>query len=164
MVSCVKKVSASELGSGTYGHLGMSIQGDRPVFPDRIVPEPTFGTYSLRNVQGQEIVRRDLPMVTKTFSAETPNWGRGQMRFARPELLEMSMKNLAEVGKVSSYDKHDAVGEGRQWGRSLCSEFLLSICPRAGQQRRYFQNQVPVERHTSDKSEYAYGARLGGES
>ena len=52
MVSCVKKVSASELGSGTYGHLGMSIQGDHPVFPSRIVPEPTFGTYSLRNVAG----------------------------------------------------------------------------------------------------------------
>ena len=53
----------------------MSIQGDRPTFPSRIVPEPAFGTYSLRNVEGQEIVRRDLPMVTKTFSAETPNWG-----------------------------------------------------------------------------------------
>ena len=75
MVSCVKKVSASELGSGTYGHLGLSIQGDRPVFPNRIVPEPAFGKFSLRNVHGEEIVRRDLPMVTKTFSAETPNWG-----------------------------------------------------------------------------------------
>ena len=75
MVSCVKKVSASELGSGTYGHLGMSIQGDHPVFPNRFMPDPSFGTYSLRNIQGQEIVRRDLPMVTKTFSAETPNWG-----------------------------------------------------------------------------------------
>jgi hypothetical protein len=27
------------------------------------------------------------------------------MKIARPELLEMSMKNLAEVGKVSSYDR-----------------------------------------------------------
>ncbi len=75
MVACVKKISASALGSGTYKHLGMSIQGDRPVFPNRIMPEPTFGTFSLRNAQGQEIVRRDLPMVTKTFSVETPNWG-----------------------------------------------------------------------------------------
>jgi DNA-binding XRE family transcriptional regulator len=32
-------------------------------------------------------------------------WERGQMKIARPELLEMSMKNLAEVGKVSSYDR-----------------------------------------------------------
>src|SRR5208283_5544665 len=32
-------------------------------------------------------------------------WERGKMKIARPELLEMSMNNLAEVGKVSSYDR-----------------------------------------------------------
>jgi len=32
-------------------------------------------------------------------------WERGKMKIARPELLEMSMKNLAEVGKVSSYER-----------------------------------------------------------
>jgi DNA-binding XRE family transcriptional regulator len=32
-------------------------------------------------------------------------WERGEMKIARPELLEVSMKNLAEVGKMSCYDR-----------------------------------------------------------
>lgn len=108
MVACVKKISASALGSGTYKHLGMSIRGDRPVFPNRIMPKPMFGTFSQRNAEGQEIVRRDLPMATKTFSVEMPNWGDWsngshevywdrdvyQREFIPPKELEVSIELL----------------------------------------------------------------------
>ena len=75
VAACVRKVPVSVLADGTYGHLGMSMNGDTPSFPERVTPEPTFGRFSLRNVEGQEIVRKDLPMITKTYSIEAPNWG-----------------------------------------------------------------------------------------
>jgi len=75
MVACIRRMTATMIHSGMYKHLGMSLQGDRPAFPERIMPDPTLGPSSLRNAQGQEIIRKDLPMVTKSFSAEVPNWG-----------------------------------------------------------------------------------------
>ena len=34
-----------------------------------------MGKYSRTNIAGEEIVRKDLPMITKTFAVETPNYG-----------------------------------------------------------------------------------------
>ena len=75
VVACVRKVPASVLADGKYGHLGMSMRGDTPSFPERATPEPTFGRFSTWNVEGREVVRKDLPMVTKTYSIEAPDWG-----------------------------------------------------------------------------------------
>jgi hypothetical protein len=108
MVACVMRIPASVLGSGTYTHLGMSMKGDAPVFPNRIMPQPRFGSFSLRNAQGEEIVRKDLPMVTKTFSVDAPNWGDWsygshevswdrevyQREFVAPKELEISAELL----------------------------------------------------------------------
>ena len=108
MVACVKKIPASALRAGVYGHLSMSIEGDRPVFPGRIMPKPTLGVFSLRNAQGQEVVRKDLPKVTKTYSVDAPNWGDWgngshevswdrdvyQREFIPPKELEISIELL----------------------------------------------------------------------
>src|SRR5581483_9867737 len=75
IVASVKRIPASVLKSGAFGHLGMSMNGDVPVFPERITPQPSFGRFSQWNVQGREIIRKDLPMVTKTFTVEVPDWG-----------------------------------------------------------------------------------------
>jgi len=109
MAACVKRVPASALGSGTYGHFGMSIKGNVPAFPNRIMPQPGLGPSSLRNAQGEEIVRKDLPMVTKTYSVDAPNWGDWssgshevswsrdvyQHEFVAPKELEVSIELLA---------------------------------------------------------------------
>jgi DNA-binding XRE family transcriptional regulator len=52
-------------------------------------------------------------------------WERGKMKIARPELLEMSMKNLAEVGKVSSYDRTMQLARE---GNGLALILLNSCC------------------------------------
>jgi hypothetical protein len=39
------------------------------------LPQQAMGKYSTRNVDGWEVVRRDLPMITKTYYWETPNFG-----------------------------------------------------------------------------------------
>ena len=72
-MACVRRIAASALRSGLFRHMGISLQGDSPVFAGRIMPDPALGKWSQRNAQGQEIVRKDLPMVTKTFSVEVPH-------------------------------------------------------------------------------------------
>ena len=39
------------------------------------LPLQDMGKYSTHNVEGWEVVRRDLPMITKTYYWETPNFG-----------------------------------------------------------------------------------------
>src|SRR5271157_968643 len=109
MAACVKRIPASVLGSGTYEHLGVSMNGNSPAVPSRVMPQPKFGPYSLRNAQGQEIVRKDLPMITKTYSVDAPNWGDWssgshevswdrdvyQREFVAPKELEVSIELLA---------------------------------------------------------------------
>lgn len=72
IVACVKRISRNELGN--YAHLDLRLQNGRFVPPPPSVPAETLGRYCSINVSGQEIVRRDLPMTTKTFSVEAPNW------------------------------------------------------------------------------------------
>ena len=112
VVAGVKKVSASELNEGKYTHLGMTIKNGSPAFAERITPNPMNGKYSMWNVHGREIVRKDLPMVTKTFTAETPNWGDWsngsheiewdrdvyQREFVPPKGLEISITLLESEG------------------------------------------------------------------
>ena len=42
VVACVRKIPASDLADGKYGHLGMSMKDDAASFPARITPEATL--------------------------------------------------------------------------------------------------------------------------
>ena len=76
VVAAVKRISASELRAGLYKHLemGWGVE-EAALFPERIMPHPMNGKFSMWNAQGREIIRKDLPMVTRTFSVEAPNFG-----------------------------------------------------------------------------------------
>ncbi len=109
MAACVKKVPSSVLASGAYKHLDMKMNGNNPEFPSGLMPQPKFGPSSLRNAHGEETVRKDLPMTTKTYSFEAPNWGDWsygthevswdrqvyQREFVPPKELEISIELLA---------------------------------------------------------------------
>lgn len=75
VVGCLLKINAGEIRKGQFMHIGISWSGGKPEFSSSIVPSPKNGRYSYRNANGYEVVRRDLPMVTKTYSIETPNYG-----------------------------------------------------------------------------------------
>jgi hypothetical protein len=75
VVAAVKKIAASELRAGVYRHLKMTHAGEAPQFPERLMPHPMNGKFSMWNAQGREVIRRDLPMITKAFSVEAPNFG-----------------------------------------------------------------------------------------
>jgi hypothetical protein len=75
VVAVAKKVRASDIAAGTYAHLGISIANGKLVCPPEVVPPSRVGRYSLWNVEGREIVLKDAPKVTKSYSWEAPNYG-----------------------------------------------------------------------------------------
>jgi hypothetical protein len=76
-VACTKAIKHSDVIEGIYEHVGISWDNNNMslIFQDRIFPNPAIGRSSLLNADGKEIVRKDLPMTTKTFTWVTPNYG-----------------------------------------------------------------------------------------
>lgn len=118
VVGCVKRMPASDIAAGKYGHLQIQLDGDTPSFPNRIMPFPEVGRYSRMNVEGKEIVRTDLPKMIREYSWETPNygdWSLGshtcymdrevyQRDFLPPNELEIEIELLAqEIGHQSLF-------------------------------------------------------------
>jgi hypothetical protein len=75
IVAATKKIPVEHIRAGQYVHLGMSFDGTNLNFPAIIVPDESVGKYASRNKCGWEVKRTDLPMVTKTYVWETPNFG-----------------------------------------------------------------------------------------
>jgi hypothetical protein len=51
------------------------VANDIPIAAGESLPDPAVGTWARRNVEGWNIVRKDWPKVTKTFTHESPNFG-----------------------------------------------------------------------------------------
>jgi hypothetical protein len=66
-----KLIRPSEIAT-TYRHLSLPTQVGKT---ETVLPPLEMGKYSTRNQHGWEVVRRDLPMITKTYYWETPNSG-----------------------------------------------------------------------------------------
>ena len=100
-----------------YVHLGIGLDGGVLRLPSAAVPHPKAGRYSKANVEGKDVVRKDLPMVPKTYSWDTPNWGdwsKGshmhsmtrdvyQRDFIPPKELELSMELIESAADGSSF-------------------------------------------------------------
>jgi hypothetical protein len=74
VVASAKKIPLKTITDGQYSHLGLSYNGSVEVTAS-IVPDAEVGRYAARNRFGWEVKRTDLPMITKSFSWETPNFG-----------------------------------------------------------------------------------------
>jgi hypothetical protein len=75
VVGCVAKLSAEAIKAGTYQHMQISLGPNGPEYSNLVVPPRAIGKYSAMNIDGKVVIRKDLPMVTKTYSWDTPNWG-----------------------------------------------------------------------------------------
>jgi hypothetical protein len=51
------------------------MEDERLVYPKEQLPGSSNGRYSRINLHGEELVLRDKPMISKTYSVESPNWG-----------------------------------------------------------------------------------------
>jgi hypothetical protein len=75
VVAATKKIPVEVIASGQYAHVGLTYKKSAVNITDSILPDADVGRYATRNRLGWEIKRTDLPMVTKTFSWETSNFG-----------------------------------------------------------------------------------------
>ncbi len=77
LVACTKAIKHSDIVNGLYKHVAISWDNtkDSLISRGRVIPNPQIGKFSLRNIDGKEIVRKDWPMITKTYTWETPNYG-----------------------------------------------------------------------------------------
>jgi hypothetical protein len=73
IVASAKRINRNDLAQ--YAHLNFRIENGQFVQPTPTVPADTTGRYCWINVNGYEVVRKDLPKVLKSFSFDTPNWG-----------------------------------------------------------------------------------------
>jgi hypothetical protein len=75
VVGCAKKFLATDVQAGCLSHLGINIASTGLVVPPQILPPASQGKYSDRNINGEVIIRKDLPKETHYRSFEAPNWG-----------------------------------------------------------------------------------------
>lgn len=75
VVACAKKIPESDIVAGVYSHIGLAIKDNALNFLPEQKPAPEVGRFSKINSNGKEIVRKDLPKTTKTYSVEVPNFG-----------------------------------------------------------------------------------------
>ena len=115
IAACAKRLRPEDIQN--YAHLGLKIKNGTLALPPRQVPPPKSGRYSRANVEGREIVRRDLPMIPKTFYWETPNWGDWsygshtssttrdvyQRDFYPPKQVELTVELLQEYENPTQY-------------------------------------------------------------
>lgn len=73
-VSCVKELNLEKIKIGEYVDWGICFI-DGEVVCKSFIPERSNGRYSRRNLNGEIIIRKDLPKYEKTFSFEAPNFG-----------------------------------------------------------------------------------------
>ncbi len=108
IVAAVKKITAADVIAGLYKHLGIHMEGENLIFPSTQIPNVTSGRYSRTNIQGKEVIRRDLPKITKSYTWDSPNfgdWSKGshqvtidrevyQREFISPKELEIKIELL----------------------------------------------------------------------
>ena len=70
-----KKITAEDILAGLCAHIGLTFEGGNINVPESQHPESVNGKFSKKNMEGWEIVRKDLPKITKTFYWESPNFG-----------------------------------------------------------------------------------------
>lgn len=75
VASCVRKLPKQDIKAGKFAHLGISLKNDNVDYPNSVMPKYDVGRTSKINAEGLEVVRKDLPMVTKSYVIETPNYG-----------------------------------------------------------------------------------------
>jgi len=75
VVAQTKAIPLSDISAGLYKHVGLSMDGSVTSARETVLPPANSGKWSVRNVEGWERKRRDLPKITKTYTWETPNYG-----------------------------------------------------------------------------------------
>lgn len=77
VVAATKKVARAEIAAGQYAHIGLGFVDGKLVTSKSAKPLSEAGKWSERNALGWDRKRPDWPMVQKTWTFESPNFGDG---------------------------------------------------------------------------------------
>lgn len=76
VVGCAIKFKSTDLAAGCLAHVGITLtEAGLQIAHSVVLPPASQGRYSKQNIEGEIIVRKDLPMITDTRAVESPNWG-----------------------------------------------------------------------------------------
>jgi len=75
VAACVIKMKPESIIDGDLRHLDIEIIDGNLKYPNHILPRPDVGRYSKYNLLGREIVHQELPMVSKGYDVDSPNYG-----------------------------------------------------------------------------------------
>lgn len=73
IVACAKRLRPVDVGK--YQRLGLRLENGELRIPPPFVPDASAGKYSKFNVEGKDIVLKDVPMIKKEFCFLAPDWG-----------------------------------------------------------------------------------------
>lgn len=76
-IAATGRVKRRDIEAGQYSHVGLSIDGSSVISVGPTSPSVSAGKWSERNANGWDRKRKDLPMVQKTWTIESPNFGDG---------------------------------------------------------------------------------------
>lgn len=76
-VAATKKIKRGDIEAGQYSHVGLSIDDFSVIVAAPTQPPADAGKWSERNAHGWDRKREDWPMVQKTWTFESPNFGDG---------------------------------------------------------------------------------------
>jgi len=76
-IAATKKIPRSEIEGAQYAHVGLGAEDGKIVTSGPVSPPADAGKWSERNAFGWDRKRRDWPMVPKTWTFESPNFGDG---------------------------------------------------------------------------------------
>ena len=75
VVGCAIKFRKEDILSGKLSGLGIKLDQNGLQFPLSVIPSKDSGKYSNININGREIIRKDLPKEIHYNSIENPNYG-----------------------------------------------------------------------------------------
>lgn len=75
VAGCAVMFKPDALAAGQLKHLKVTLTAKGLDVPDFVMPLASQGKFSTKNLEGEEIIRKDLPKETHYRSVETPNWG-----------------------------------------------------------------------------------------
>jgi hypothetical protein len=71
-VAVARRISIADIQAGLYTHVGLSWKNGQVSVLAASVPQKEYGRFARLNVEGQEIVRRDLPKIDKAITFLNP--------------------------------------------------------------------------------------------
>jgi len=72
LVACVRRMTKADIED--RAHLNLRLENNVLLVPTTATPSAKMGKYSDANLNGKEVVRRDLPKTTKSVVVQAPNW------------------------------------------------------------------------------------------